>query len=69
LACRTRLSGPDGNILIDSTSMPATASCRALLARGITGSFETRKLGIEHACLSSDIEKVAGMTVQEADNR
>jgi hypothetical protein len=43
-------------------------SCRALMALGITGPFETWKEGIPYACLRGDIEKVAGLTVHEPDD-
>jgi hypothetical protein len=43
-------------------------SARALMARGITGPFETRKPGIDYACMTGDIEKTAGLTIREPDS-
>ena len=40
---RTRLGGPDGEVLCEQTVSPVCPSCRVLLARGITGPFETWK--------------------------
>jgi hypothetical protein len=39
-----------------------------LMRRGIVGPFETWKQGIPHPCLRGDIEKVAGLTVNEPDD-
>ena len=41
LLLRTRLDGPDGEILCDRVHNPVCESARALMARGITGQFET----------------------------
>jgi hypothetical protein len=68
LLVRTRLGGPDGEILVDRVHNPVCTSCRALMARGITGPFEAWKEGIPYACLRGDIEKVAGLTVYEPDD-
>jgi hypothetical protein len=38
------------------------------MARGITGAFETHKPGIPYACMTGDVEKVAGLTVYEPDD-
>jgi hypothetical protein len=38
------------------------------MARGITGPFETRKPGIDYACMTGDIEKTAGLTIREPDS-
>jgi hypothetical protein len=64
---RTRLGGPDGEMLCERTVLPACSSCRALLARGISGPFETWKEGVPYACMRGDIEKAAGLTVSEPD--
>jgi hypothetical protein len=64
---RTRLGGPDGEVLCEQTVSPICPSCRALLARGITGPFETWKEDVPYACMRGDIEKVAGLTVKEPD--
>jgi hypothetical protein len=42
---RTRLGGPDGEVLVERTVNPACPSCRALMVRGITGPFETWREG------------------------
>jgi hypothetical protein len=49
-------------------SIPFVTRCRALMARGITGAFETHKPGIPYACMTGDVEKVAGLTVYEPDD-
>jgi hypothetical protein len=68
LLLRTRLDGPDGEILCDRVHNPVCESARALMARGITGPFETRKPGIPYACMTGDIEKTGGLTVYEPDD-
>ncbi len=68
LLLRTRLGGPDGEILCDRMHNPVCESCRALQARGITGKFETSKPGIPYACLRGDIAKTAGLTIREPDS-
>ena len=65
LLLRTRLDGPDGELLCDRVHNPVCESARALMARGITGPFETRKPGIDYACMTGDIEKTAGLTIRE----
>src|SRR3954454_4589003 len=42
-------------------------SCRSLMARGITGHFETWREGVGYACLRGDIERTAKLTVYEPD--
>ena len=64
---RTRLGGPDGEVLVESTVAPVCPSCRALMARGIIGSFETWRAGIPYACLRGDIEKTAGLAIEEGN--
>jgi hypothetical protein len=64
---RTRLSGPDGEVLCQQTVSPVCPSCRALLARGITGPFDTWREGVPYACMRGDIEITAGLTVKEPD--
>jgi hypothetical protein len=68
LLLRTRLGAPDGEILADRVHNPVCISCRALIARGITGPFETWKEGIPYACLRGVIEKMAGLTAYEPDD-
>ena len=38
------------------------------MSRGIIGSFETRKPGIDYPCMTGDIEKTAGLTANEPDD-
>jgi hypothetical protein len=38
------------------------------MSRGIVGSYETRKPGIDYPCMIGDIEKTAGLTVYEPDD-
>ena len=64
---RTRLGGPDGEVLCEQTVSPVCPSCRALLARGIIGPFETWKEGLPYACMRGEIEKASGLTVKEPD--
>ena len=68
LLLRTRLGGPDGEILCDRMFNPVCESCRALMACGIVGPFETRKPDIDYPCMIGDIEMVAGLTVKEPDD-
>jgi hypothetical protein len=64
---RTRLDGPHGEVLCQQTVSPVCPSCRALLALGITGPFETWREGVPYACMRGDIEITAGLTVKEPD--
>jgi hypothetical protein len=68
LLLRTRLGGPDCEILCDRVHNPICESCRALMARGILGQFETLKHGIPYPCMTGDIASVAGLTVHEPDD-
>jgi hypothetical protein len=47
----TRLGGPDGEIVRDGVHNALCETCRVLMARGITGSFEAWKVGIPYACI------------------
>ena len=64
---RTRLSGPDGEVLCQQTVSPVCPSCRALLARGITGPFDTWREAVPYAFMRGDIEITAGLIVKEPD--
>jgi hypothetical protein len=68
LLLRARLRGPDGEILCDRVFNPVCESCRALMACGIAGPFETRKPDIDYPCMIGDIETAAGLTVKEPDD-
>ena len=43
---RTRLGGPDGEVLVEATTIPVGPSCRVLMGMGITGPFETWREGV-----------------------
>ena len=64
---RTRLDGPDGEVLCQQTISPACSSCRVLLTREITGPFETWREGVPYARMRGDVEEVAGLTFKEPD--
>ena len=66
---RTRLGGPDGEVLCDRVHNATSETCRVLISRGILGTFETWKEDIHHACMRGDIETTAGLTVAEPDIR
>ena len=65
LLLRTRLGGPDGEVLCDGVHNAVCETCRVLMSRGISGPFETWKAGVLHACMRGDIERTAGLTVDE----
>jgi hypothetical protein len=67
LLLRTRLGGPDGEILCDRVQNAICETCRVLMSRGITGLFETWKDGVLYACMQGDIARTAGLTVKEPD--
>src|SRR4051794_36083300 len=62
---RTHLGSLEGDVLCDQTVSALGPSCRALMARCITGPFETWREGVPYACMRGDIEKGAGLTVLE----
>jgi hypothetical protein len=66
---RTRLGGPDGEVLCDRVHNAISETCRVLMSLGILGTFETWKEDIHHACMRGDIETTAGLTVAEPDIR
>jgi hypothetical protein len=68
LLYRTRLGGPQGEVLCERVFNPVCESCRALKARGIVGPFETRKPDIDYPCMTGDIETAAGLTIKEPDD-
>src|SRR5262245_12247358 len=43
-------------------------TCRVLMSRGITGSFETLKEGILYPCTTGDTASTAKLTVHEPDD-
>src|SRR5215475_2698554 len=66
---RTKLGGADGPVLCERTLTPTLDSCRALLACGITGQFETWHEGESFARLTGDIATVAKLEVKEGPVR
>jgi hypothetical protein len=68
LLLRTRLDGPDGEILCDRLHNPVCETCRVLMSRGIVGAFETWKAGIPYPCMTGDIASTAELTVHEPDD-
>ena len=67
LLLMARLGGPNGMILVEGVHNPVCESCRVLMSRGIVGPFETWKQGVPYPCLRGEIEKMAGLTVNEPD--
>jgi hypothetical protein len=67
LVYATRLGSPDGPVLCEWSRSPALDSCRALLARGITGRFETWSPGVPYPKLVGDIETAAKLTIRETE--
>jgi hypothetical protein len=67
LLLRTRLGGPDGEIIGDRVHNAVCETGRVLMSRGITGGFETWKKGVPYACMRGDIGKASGLTVVERD--
>lgn len=56
-----------GKPLVTRVRVPSCESCRALLAMGITGRVNFRHEGSPHIAFWMDIEKGAGLTVEEND--
>jgi hypothetical protein len=69
LLLRSRLGGPNGEVLCDRMHNAVCETCRVLMSRGITGPFETWKEGLSYACMKGEIERTAGLTVLEPDIR
>jgi hypothetical protein len=67
LLLRTRLGGPDGEVLCERVHNAICETCRVLMSRGITGPYETWKACVPYACMRGDIETTAGLTVKEPD--
>jgi hypothetical protein len=63
-----RLGSPDGEILVEGVHSALCEACRVLMSRGIIGSFETRKPGLDYPCMIGDIENTAGLTVYEPND-
>jgi hypothetical protein len=63
------LGRPDGEVLADRVHNALCETCRVLMSRGITGPFETWKEAIPYACVHGDIERTAGLTVEEGSTK
>src|SRR5262249_39161760 len=61
--------GADGLVLCDRAITPTLDSCRALLACGIAGHFETWHEGDSFARLTGNIENAAKLDVKEGPAR
>jgi hypothetical protein len=66
---RTKLGDAGGLVLCERTMTPTLDSCRALLACGIAGHFETWHEGDSFARLTGDIANVAKPEVKEGPVR
>jgi hypothetical protein len=62
LLLRARLGGPVGEILCDRVFNALCESCRALMAHGITGLFETTQADIDYP------KRRQALTVKEPDD-
>jgi hypothetical protein len=60
---------PDGEVLCDRVHNAICETCRVLMSRGITGPFESWRAAIPYACLWGDIERTAGITVEEGSTK
>ena len=60
-----RVSTADGEVLLVSCRLPALDGARALIKRGIVGRFELWSADLAYPRMHGDIEKCAGLTVEE----
>jgi hypothetical protein len=58
-----------GEILAEGRRNPIFDACRALLARGITGRLEVWRRGKPSADMQLDIERGAGLAIEESDKK
>ena len=58
----------EGKLLIASSRDPEHDAARALLAMGVTGTFETWWLGSSYAAMRGDIEEAVKWTIVENSN-
>jgi len=49
-------------------TMAIGETCRVLMSRGVVGTFETWKPGIDYPCMTGDIARTAELTVHERDD-
>jgi hypothetical protein len=66
---RTRLGGPEGETLVEATTMPVGPSCRVLMGMGVTGPFGTWRAAVPYPCMRGDIEKASGLGVEERSTK
>jgi hypothetical protein len=57
----------DGEVLLEASRVPVFDACRALLAMGIKGRLEVWRPGKTYWDIATDIERGAGLTVEESD--
>jgi hypothetical protein len=55
-------------VLIEDTWNPEFEACRALLAKGIKGKLQAWRRGKQHWDMQLDIERGAGLTVEENEH-
>jgi hypothetical protein len=60
-----RLGAADGGVLLANCRLPLLDGARALIQRGITGRFELWSADLPYTRMHGDIEKCAGLTVEE----
>jgi hypothetical protein len=59
----------EGAVLIEDTWNPEFETCRAVQARGIRGKLQTWRRGKQHWDMQLDIERGAGLTVEENEQQ
>src|SRR5262249_19561807 len=65
LGAKYRVTDEDGRMLVASSRDPEFDAARVLLAEGVTGRLEIWRASATHAAMYLDIEKAAGLTVEE----
>jgi|RhiMetdeSRZDD1v2_1073273.scaffolds.fasta_scaffold358681_2 hypothetical protein len=63
---RYRVTDEDGRVLVARSRAPEFDAARALLAQGVTGRLETWWVSATYPAMVLDIEKAAGLTVEES---
>ena len=64
---RARRDSPDGPVIVVSSRQPLLDAARILKAEGATGKLEMWDVVRPYARMSGDIEKLAGLTIEETD--
>ncbi|QIG47198.1 hypothetical protein G5V57_05290 [Nordella sp. HKS 07] len=62
-----RMNGPDGMVIVETSTEPPFDSARVLMSTGFTGKIEMWDVVRPFARIRSDIELIAGMTVSGGD--